>query len=219
MEDVIVPVEFRFAQQQSLKNTAVSPYLGTQVTETTARPVYYHTRSITYNDKCYQALFYVLFFVANPGYCFGTMGYVERVVLLRDAHTNRVEHVYFGAHGGREGLWVPYEQCEKAPSDGALVVYVSPQSHAMYPKAQRYWRVFGFANDVTSDDGEWWRPELTDFQPSEHQSWSETHYQVAPGINNPKNVPVPGSNRSITTLQRFFLPLSMLLCKCKTVKQ
>lgn len=75
----------------------------------------------------------------------------EGVVILMD-ETNVPQKVYFHAHGQGQGMWCDWDECQKTDT-GALVVYVARYSHASYPKATVYVRGFGFANDVTSNDG------------------------------------------------------------------
>lgn len=61
-----------------------------------------------------------------------------------------IKKVYFSAHS-KEGRFLDWEDCEK--ENGELVVYIALNSHACYPKAGRYWRYGGFANDVCSSKG------------------------------------------------------------------
>lgn len=166
------PVEFCFDPAQKVKNSSVSAYLNqanndpaksVSLTETSTRPVYYHIKNVMFQYQSYRALYYVLFYTDNPGYdvcCRKGDGYhtgdVERIVVLFDSD-NKAQWVFFGAHGRGQGKWVPFAKCSKA-YDGVLRVYVSPTSHAMYPKPKRYRRVFGFADDVIRTGGEQWRP-------------------------------------------------------------
>lgn len=202
------PIEFRFSSKQKVLNSAVSKFLGTSVTETSDRPVYYFTKRVTYLGVVYKAVVLSLFYAENPGY-YCKIGYhpadVEHVVILYDILTNEPKHVYFSAHGKGEGTWVPFDKCVKNEA-GGLVVYVSPTSNAMYPKARIYWRLGGVVNDVCKDEVRW-IPRPNDFQDAVSQSWSESHYQVAKGINSPKNISPP-VEKSISDSDRFlfFLP-------------
>ena len=200
------PIEFRFSNKQSVFNSPVSKFLGSALTETSERPIYYFTKRLTYLGAVYKAIVLSLFYDVNPGYFCCKIGFhpadVEHIVVLYDMLTNEPKHVYFAAHGKGEGMWLPYEQCMKNEA-GGLVVYVSPTSNAMYPNAGRYMRLCGVANDVC-EDGLRWVPGTHDFQDALSQSWSDTHYQVAKGINSPKNISPPVA-KSITPLERVFL--------------
>ncbi len=77
----------------------------------------------------------------------------EKLILLTSPNTHQIQHVYFKAHGRGQGLWLPWSECEKTP-DGHLIAYVAKGSHAFYPRPERYWRVFGFANDICSNRGQ-----------------------------------------------------------------
>lgn len=211
----LIPVEFMFAKchDKDNMNMPISDYLKLPEKEASTRPVYYHFKKVTWRTKQYIALYYILFFKENPGYTPGAPlitkaigkhpGDVESIVLLLDPETHKLEQVYFSAHGKGQGMWLPFEKCEKAP-DGTLRVYVAPASNAMYPSPGFYARFFGIANDVVSAKSAPWRPEPMDFLHSHKQQWSETHYQIEKGINNPKNLADPPET-SITNFERFML--------------
>lgn len=199
------PIEFHFAKKQRVVNSAVSKFLKCEtVSEDTDRPLYYTCNMVRYRGEAYLAVTFSLFFELNPGYtvCCKTLGEhqgdVERVVVL--FQDNKAKWAYFGAHGGGQGVW------KECPSEGQLVVYVSPQSHAMYPSPGTYWRLFGFANDVCSGDGEVWKPDAACRCDARQQVWSETPYQVRRGINTPAHISQP-TERSITSWERFALAL------------
>jgi hypothetical protein len=200
---------FQFSIKESLKNSRVSDFISVQPSEKTERPIYSHKKNLTYKGKDWDAWFYVLFWTTNPGYkIFGrTVGYhegdVERIVILHDKESDTPTWVYFGAHGKGQGIWREYNKCAFT-NEGALIVYVSPESHGLYPKPRTYLRIAGFANDTCDAKGELWRPQPDDFEASENQTWSQTHYQVRRGINNPFRTPDP-SEHSITDWERFFL--------------
>ena len=207
-------VTFYFSQYELHPNCAVSDFVNTQRTEQTARPIYYNQKRVEWQGVEYNALYLVLFFMVNPGYA--SIGYhpgdVEKIIILKDKDTNQPKYVYYGAHGHGEGVWVPWDKCEK--QQDSLIVYVSPTSHGMYPRRKKYMRVFGFANDKCDGKGERWHPQPEDFEDASKQSWSQSHFQVIRGINSPLNSPEP-SIASITTFQRFFLPLPFILKRVK----
>lgn len=207
----LYPVEICFSKKQRVYPSCVSNFLQTSISETSTSPIYYHFKHVLWGGKPFVALYYVMFFDTNPGYCFNLGAHpadVERCVILFDFDSLEPKFVFFGAHGNGQGSWLPFAECEKN-TFGALRIFVSPTSNAFYPKAKVYWRAFGLLNDVTSDDGKKWQPSLANFQLSDQQSWSHTHYQVAKGINNPMNVPDPEAY-SITTWERFAIGLPFI---------
>ena len=219
--DLLIPVTFVFSKKQKVQNTPVSDYLGlVPASEESKRPIYFHWKpNFEFKSFRWNALFYSLFYVTNPGYKIGccTIGEhsadVEKIVILYDKVTNKPEWVYFGSHGKGQGIWKEYTKCRFA-NDGSLLVYVSPSSHGMYPEPKTYWRILGFANDECSDDGEHWKPQDSDYESSYHQAWSDTHFQVSTGINSPLHTPEPGEH-SITNVERFLLCLPCILQKIR----
>lgn len=236
-------IELCFSARGYRYPSPVSTFLGSPFSENTTRPLYCHAKRVSFAGHAYLAVYVAMFFAENPGYggalakampsrkeAFGWHeADVERLVLLYEEQENQGSQgsqgsqggrerpspswVFFGAHGNGQGLWLPYDQCEKA-DDGRLRVYVASEtSNALYPRKGRYWRAGGFANDVTRG-GVSWRPEAWDFVHSGAQSWSLTHYQVRRGINSPLNVADPEA-RGIGAWARFFL---LLPCVKKRVQ-
>lgn len=201
-----VPIEFRFSKDHKIFNSSISKHLNISPSENSDRPIYYCEKRVTYKSIEYKAVVLSLFYTVNPGYCC-KIGYhpvdIEHLVILIDPVTDKPEHVYFSAHGKGEGTWLPFEDCIKN-ANGLLVVYVSPSSNAMYPFPGTYWRLGGVANDVCSNNGKSWFPRIEDFENAESQRWSDSHYQIAKGINSPKNISPP-VERSINATQRFFM--------------
>lgn len=210
---------FHYSKSELYKNCPVSDFLQVPRSEKTTRPIYYVEKQVEYQGQVYLALYLSLFFMVNPGYA--SIGYhpadVEKVVILRDIATQEPRHVYYCAHGHGEGIWIPWDKCEKS-RDNALLVYVSPASHAMYPHRGRYLRMFALVNDNCDGRGEEWRPTPADFENAAAQTWSQTHFQVIRGINTPLNSPEPAES-SITTAQRIFLPLPCVQKKVKSVNK
>jgi hypothetical protein len=209
MEYPISPICIQYSRKQQIINSCVSDFLGLSPTEKTNEPIYYHWKELEYKGQTWDALYYVLFYAYNPGYKFlwKTLGFheadVERLIVLYSKDTKEPTWVYFGAHGRGQGIWLEYNKC-KFTEDGTLKVFVSPTSHAFYPQVKRYWRLCFVANDVCDEQGEQWIPSPTDFEQSENQVWSNTHYQMRPGINSPFNTPSPNEH-SIKTWERILL--------------
>lgn len=67
--------------------------------------------------------------MVNPGYM--SIGFhpadVEKIIILRNQITKEPMHVYYGAHGHGEGMWLPWSKTERYQN--SLLVYVSPTSH------------------------------------------------------------------------------------------
>lgn len=211
MEYQILPVCIQFSKHQQMKNSRVSDFLGLSPTEKTDRPIYYHWKEFFYKGQVWDALFLVLFYECNPGYkVFGKIaGFheadVEKLVVLYSKETKQPTWIYFGAHGRGQGTWMEYKNCNFT-TDGELRAFVSPTSHGFYPQLKRYWRVCFAANDVCDEQGEQWKPSPFDFEPSEKQIWTRSHYQVRPGINSPFHTPNPNEH-SIKSWERILLCL------------
>lgn len=157
-----------------------------------------------YNGQQYSIITYSFYYPENPaigcgGKCFPSStlwGYhkhdIEKISVLYDRNYNP-QYVYFFAHGRGQGMWVPWESCEKC-SDGALVIYSALNSHASYPNGKTYVRVCGIINDVCSSKGKSIRPIL---QKAED-------IQIAPGIRLSLS-PIHPPQQSISTFERWFL--------------
>lgn len=160
-------------------------------------------RTGTYLARCYQ-FYYTKNNAIGCGWCISpeaeALGYhdhdVERITILYETSgAKRPQWVYFGAHSRGQGMWLPWEACEKTP-DGALVAYVSRGSHAFYPYSRLYWRIFGFANDACSRYG---------------KSIRIREYVHATGWTSSNQIQVlakvpPLPQASVTAWQRFCLP-------------
>lgn len=211
------PIVF-YSKKGRKTNATVSEYVKTEIKETSFRPIYYFTKNMIFQGKSWKALYLCLFWTENPGYniCCYNVGYheadVERVIILIDEN-NKSHWVYFGAHSNIEGVWKKWTDCEK-DDHGRLKVYISPQSQGMYPEKKLYWRIFGFTNEMCNCCNEEWIPEENDFCNVDDQSWVTSHPNLGKNneIGNPKNVEDP-RNSSLTSFQRFFLPLPCIMKK------
>lgn len=209
---------YRFSKKQTLANSRISSFLGSDVSEQDDRPVYYALDRVRFRGQEWFSITFSLFFLNNPGYSiFGyTVGEhavdVECITVLFDLGCIEPSWVYFRAHGKGQGVWREWKDCERNTMrcDGeereVLNVYVSPMSHGMYPEGRNYPRLFGLANDVCDGDGELWIPGEACRCDARKQSWSESHYQVKRGINTPANISPP-LDRSISDVERFCLVL------------
>jgi hypothetical protein len=111
----------------------------------------------------YVDLVYIFLYPINPGYnicCIKNNGYhtgdIEHIIIRVNKLTKSIIKVFFSSHS-KEHL--VKEKRNVHIKDKKLQVFVSLKSHACYPKAKTYYRVFGFANDKTSSQGIVWSPK------------------------------------------------------------
>jgi len=118
----------------------------------------FYSRVRRYEDRI--EILYVLSFAFNGAFqvCCSPVGAhsadIEHVTLRVSLDGQRVDWVYFGAHGMADGVWRRADQLALLPSDRPWgtrpQVYSSRHSHGLYPEAGTWCRICGFANDVTS---------------------------------------------------------------------
>lgn len=127
-------------------------------------PVYVKFRD---SDPLFYEICYIYFFAYNAPYKIlgGLFSAGEHyadfehvtVRVLKD--TLKLHSIYFSAHSLPEGAWIFPKDIELEfdyrEQKWHNVVYCALGSHGMYWKAQRYWRIAGFANDLT-DNGQAW---------------------------------------------------------------
>jgi hypothetical protein len=196
--------------KQAFKNSQLSLFLNMRVTEVSPRPIYVLQKDLSIWNRVWKAFYLIMFFDVNPGYSCGCfrLGYhkadVEKIILLQNPDTGAFEWVFFGAHSNAEGVWRPWKDC-LFTKDGALRIFVSPTSNAMYPTPECYVRLFGIANDNCKQCTIEWTPTLQDFEDATTQIWS-SNSQVVPGINSPTNMRPPPT-RGILNWQRWFIAL------------
>lgn len=65
-------------------------------------------------------------------------------------------YIYLSQHDS--GVWMKSRDMQWDESHP--IVYVAKNSHAHYPKAKYWPRLFGFAGDKTSDRGDYWKPPV-----------------------------------------------------------
>jgi len=124
-------------------------------------PIYYRVYTYAYNGVKYKGVQYEVHYQYN--YAIGmndisptsvALGYhaddVERIMILYDIETDVPKYVFLSAHA-QEGRW--FNLNEFKIDNGRLVVYVAVNSHRHCNTARINWRMFGFANDYTSDKG------------------------------------------------------------------
>lgn len=205
-------IQYNF-DKRGTHNNPLSSFLKLPITEQTERPIYVLEKNLNIWDRVWKAYYLILFFDVNPGYkcgCF-TLGFhkadVEKIILLQNPETEAFEWVFFGAHSNAEGTWRAWKDC-MFTADGALRVFVTPTSNAMYPAPECYVRIFGVANDDCSKCDVSWTPTIQNFEDAKTQSWSSVA-QVTPGINSPTNMRPPPT-QGILDWQRWFLALPVV---------
>ena len=77
----------------------------------------------------------------------------EHVTMRVDKATDRISHIYYGAHGWRDGVWRAAGEFETDKS--RPVVYIAKGSHATYPHAGRWLRIWAGANDLCERGWRW----------------------------------------------------------------
>lgn len=82
-------------------------------------------------------------------------GDIEHITVELDT-TGKLLRVFYGAHGIKEGRWVPASNVPL--ENGHVVCYVAYNGHGLYPKPGQSFRVAGFANDYLNK-GLRWQPE------------------------------------------------------------
>ena len=77
----------------------------------------------------------------------------EHITVRVDKSSDRISHIYYGAHGWRDGVWRAAGEFET--DDGRPVVYIAKGSHACYPNAGRWLRIWAGANDLCERGWRW----------------------------------------------------------------
>lgn len=124
-------------------------------------PIYYNINTYAYNGTRYRAVIYAVYYEKNLSIVLNgimptneSLGYhdidVEWIVILHDIVSDLPKYVFTSGHA-QEGIWTEFQKCKL--DNGRLVVYVALNSHRHSIQAKTYWRIFGFANDYTSNNG------------------------------------------------------------------
>lgn len=80
---------------------------------------------------------------------------LEHITIEIDQKTKKLERLFLAAHG-REGVWMEADHKDlEYEGNTHPVVYSAKGSHATYPRAGVYIRIFGFANDHTKKAVRW----------------------------------------------------------------
>ena len=77
----------------------------------------------------------------------------EHVTVRVAKSSDHISHIYYGAHGWRDGVWKAAGEFET--DKGRPVVYVAKGSHACYPHAGRWLRIWAGANDLCARGWRW----------------------------------------------------------------
>jgi hypothetical protein len=115
-------------------------------------PLYYYIREDI--DKIY--IYFFLFYGYNGSYN------ILNILNLGE-HYNDIEHftyeinkingnlerIFFSAHGSNEGIWKDLKQIDYDKETERPIIYVAKYGHGFYPKDGCFFRMFGFANDLT----------------------------------------------------------------------
>lgn len=126
----------------------------------------FHTNTPIYTTVAETKMFFILQYILLFPYNgpFDVMGMamgehqcdIEHVTVHVSKDLDEITEIYYSAHTHKDGMWVNRDDIEFVKTHP--IVYVAKNSHAMYSEAKTYWRILGFANDHTSNDGIMWKP-------------------------------------------------------------
>ncbi len=128
----------------------------------TSFPCYYKVGTYAYNGTRYKSVLYEIYYPANIAVGLNgikpenqSLGYhpfdTERIITLHDISTNEPKFIFTSGHA-QEGRWWKFSDCKI--DNNRAVVYSALGSHRHSLKPKIHWRMFGFANDYTSDRGQ-----------------------------------------------------------------
>lgn len=127
---------------------------------TLTAPVYGRIMSETADQITLQ---YIFFYSFNSGYliCCHVYGNhhadIEHVTITVNKTTNKIDKMFFGAHGYQDGRWIKGDSLQY--ENERPIVYVARGSHACYPTSGTYYRIYFLANDHCGK-GKRWDPQL-----------------------------------------------------------
>jgi hypothetical protein len=142
---------------QPLPNLEKEIKLGTPADKLSQVPIYYWIRKDG-NGNIY--LTYMLFYPYNGSYNILFLqeagqhwADMEQMTFEfipnggQEAQNYKLNRIYYGSHGDKDGVWVDENKAEKEGS--SYVTYVAKNGHGFYPSSAVYFRLFGLANDFT----------------------------------------------------------------------
>lgn len=120
---------------------------------------------VNFNDNDYFIdLVYIFLYPINKGYkiaFWNDIGYhtgdIEHIIIRINKYTEKIIKVFFSAHSKEHTIHY-LKDLSLCNHCNTLKVYVALNSHANYVKPKTYFRIFGFANDKTSNKGIYWHP-------------------------------------------------------------
>ncbi len=123
-------------------------------------PCYAITRES--GDKLY--ITYIFFYPYNGNYdIIGLAGLgshpgdIEHLTLELNKSTGKIIRIFYGAHGSKDGKWVPVR--DVSFENGHPVCYVAYNGHGLYNTSGQSFRIGGFANDYLNK-GKRWEPKV-----------------------------------------------------------
>jgi hypothetical protein len=112
-------------------------------------------------NNTYYEIVYTIYFTYSGPYRFFGFSYgehdsdLEHVSVRILKGTGELIGVYYSYHS--EGMWRTPGNIEM--ENGHPIAYVAKSSHGIYPRYGTHCRIYGFASDVTTDNGTKWLPE------------------------------------------------------------
>lgn len=136
---------------------------GTSSGQLSMVPVYCHIKRVTMSPSTEVLELNYMFLFAHSG-AYDILGRQqgahdgdwEHITVRADPHTGHLIAVYYSAHRHGDGSWVPADRVPVDHDTGRLLAFCARNGHGMHPAAGRHLRVFGLANDVTSNVGRRW---------------------------------------------------------------
>jgi hypothetical protein len=141
-------------------------------------PIYAVLKKIEREGSVEYQIQYLTFFGFNGAYKIGKIPFVNDLSLIdANAHEADLEHmtvivnvdkvteaerldkVYYGSHGTKEGVWLDAQSIKFFPGTTRPISYVAKGGHGNYQNIGEWVRIFGFANDLTRE-GKHWDPEV-----------------------------------------------------------
>lgn len=120
-------------------------------------------------ETYYRIVFFVFFSFNGPLKLFGCCNVgehnadVERFAFYLNKETKKIEKIYLGAHGSKDGMWLTMNDFEIEKNEEKkekLVLYCALNSHAFYNEAKTYFRYLGAVNDHTNKGMKWVDPKF-----------------------------------------------------------
>lgn len=106
----------------------------------------------------YIDIVYMFFYPHNRGYkiccCYNAGEHqadLEYIITRVNKSNNLIDKIFFSSHSNENQIY-DYNNINFTLDRINPIIYVAKNSHANYNKPKTYYRIFGFANDITTDE-------------------------------------------------------------------